>query len=402
MLNLKSNVAFLFPQNLQSKMNWSFYVKKAKNSHNINFIPFSFQNDEKLLAVLHKLTYEIAESNFGNKISKEFIEKFQKYTLETNIKVIEPIELIEIFTDREKTMKKFSEYLKNKKIENFKCSPHIILNNKEDAEKAINEKTHLQFPVICKPINACGTQSSHNLTIIANENGLKKYSNFPSLIERFFNHNAIVYKLYIIGNFSHWIMKNSLPDIPFENLNLFENFSFDSQKPLPQNYNQEKINQNLNQEKINQNLNQEKINQNLNQEKINQNLNQEKINQNLNQEKIIENLNQEKINQNSNQEKIIENLNQEKIIENLNQEKINQNSNQEKIISSPSNELIQSVVSSVSSALFDCFGVGLLGADLVFDYVSSCFYVIDINYFPRTLLNEEFQDKFSDFIKSKI
>lgn len=57
----------------------------------------------------------------------------------------------------------------------------------------------VKFPVICKPTIAHGSKSAHEMVVIFNEKGLKVCKP-PCVIQTFVNHNAVLHKVFLIGN----------------------------------------------------------------------------------------------------------------------------------------------------------------------------------------------------------
>lgn len=74
-------------------------------------------------------------------------------------------------------------------LENLSC---------EDILEIMREN-HLVFPIICKPIEACGFPHSHLLTIVFNADGLTSIVGKSMLIQQFLPHNGTFYKVYAIG-----------------------------------------------------------------------------------------------------------------------------------------------------------------------------------------------------------
>ncbi|XP_034274258.2 inositol-tetrakisphosphate 1-kinase [Pantherophis guttatus] len=86
------------------------------------------------------------------------------------------------------------------------CSPPFMeLTNAcgEDTLKQI-EKNGIAFPFICKTRVAHGT-NSHEMAIIFNREGLKAIQP-PCVIQSFINHNAVLYKVFVVGE-SYTVVK---------------------------------------------------------------------------------------------------------------------------------------------------------------------------------------------------
>jgi inositol-1,3,4-trisphosphate 5/6-kinase/inositol-tetrakisphosphate 1-kinase len=89
------------------------------------------------------------------------------------------------------------------------------------------QEKQVTFPIICKPIQACGSPHSHQLTIVMNEEGLQSISE-ATVIQNYFPHDGTFYKVYVIGNDVQAFRRPSV-QIPQDFLQ--KNFyQFDSQK----------------------------------------------------------------------------------------------------------------------------------------------------------------------------
>lgn len=59
------------------------------------------------------------------------------------------------------------------------------------------QAANVKFPFVCKPLLAHGTKLAHKMSIIFNETGLKSI-NPPCVAQTFINHNARLFKLFIV------------------------------------------------------------------------------------------------------------------------------------------------------------------------------------------------------------
>ena len=82
--------------------------------------------------------------------------------------------------------------------------------------------TELNFPLLCKPFDACGSDG-HHLRLVLREEGLSELFldgdrssstlKRPLIAQEFVDHGGLVIKGYTIGDFSHLTIKRSLPDL---------------------------------------------------------------------------------------------------------------------------------------------------------------------------------------------
>ncbi|KAM7164581.1 inositol-tetrakisphosphate 1-kinase isoform 2-T2 [Macrochelys suwanniensis] len=86
------------------------------------------------------------------------------------------------------------------------CSPPFMELTSACGEDTLQviEKNGLAFPFICKTRVAHGT-NSHEMAIIFNQEGLKAIQP-PCVIQSFINHNAVLYKVFVVGE-SYTVVK---------------------------------------------------------------------------------------------------------------------------------------------------------------------------------------------------
>ena len=97
----------------------------------------------------------------------------------------------------------------------------------------------LSFPLIAKPLTAAGTKASHSMAVITHPSGLEHVvDRAPCLFQEYANHNAVLYKVYVLGDFVSVYKRRSLPNLPSQiSKQPVEDASvvveFDSQRPYP-------------------------------------------------------------------------------------------------------------------------------------------------------------------------
>jgi hypothetical protein len=74
---------------------------------------------------------------------------------------------------------------------------------------------NIEFPIICKPIEACGTPMSHNMVVIVSAADLGMLS-LPCIIQQYYDHNEILFKVYVLGDDVMVFRRKSLPNLRVE------------------------------------------------------------------------------------------------------------------------------------------------------------------------------------------
>jgi inositol-1,3,4-trisphosphate 5/6-kinase/inositol-tetrakisphosphate 1-kinase len=85
-----------------------------------------------------------------------------------------------------------------------------------------------------KPLVAAGTKESHFMTIILKWSALSKLQP-GSIIQEYINHNASLYKVYVLGKNVFVYERTSLPNLPpTDQMDIaIDSLEFDSQRPYP-------------------------------------------------------------------------------------------------------------------------------------------------------------------------
>lgn len=124
------------------------------------------------------------------------------------------------------------------KTPNFVCIdqyPTDIDNPGSHVENMLQSHS-LSAPLIVKPLVAAGTKESHFMAILL---GTSAFSKVPprSIIQEYVNHNAILYKVYVLGEHVYVYPRPSLPNLPIplprSESTEMELLEFDSQRPYP-------------------------------------------------------------------------------------------------------------------------------------------------------------------------
>eukprot|EP00531_Pseudo-nitzschia_arenysensis_P001520 CAMPEP_0116132028 /NCGR_PEP_ID=MMETSP0329-20121206/9329_1 /TAXON_ID=697910 /ORGANISM="Pseudo-nitzschia arenysensis, Strain B593" /LENGTH=561 /DNA_ID=CAMNT_0003626515 /DNA_START=205 /DNA_END=1890 /DNA_ORIENTATION=+ len=103
-----------------------------------------------------------------------------------------------------------------------------------DLAQALRKQQELSTPLIVKPLIAAGTKQSHYMLIALKESAFTKLPP-KSIVQEFVNHDATLYKVYVLGDFVNVYRRNSLPNLPSDVSHATVDLvKFDSQRPYPQ------------------------------------------------------------------------------------------------------------------------------------------------------------------------
>ncbi|GKY90292.1 hypothetical protein MPSEU_000003300 [Mayamaea pseudoterrestris] len=92
----------------------------------------------------------------------------------------------------------------------------------------------LSYPIIVKPLIAAGTKASHAMAVLMDSSGLHKVaSKSPCLCQEFSNHDTLLYKVYVLGDYVSVHQRRSLPNLPRDAKSRYNYVEFDSHRPYP-------------------------------------------------------------------------------------------------------------------------------------------------------------------------
>ncbi|KAL1506714.1 hypothetical protein ABEB36_006026 [Hypothenemus hampei] len=158
---------------------------------------------------LHKLTDIIASANQGDIRSTQIISEVENYLAENpSITVFDPIPNVKRLLDR------YNQYsiMEASNLHNYKVfTPNFCVLRNEDLDVIKNDLKNslVTYPFICKPILGHGSRQAHEMSIIFDEKYLIDCKT-PCVAQSFINHNAILYKIFIVGERHFYVERPSL------------------------------------------------------------------------------------------------------------------------------------------------------------------------------------------------
>ncbi|TYI40576.1 hypothetical protein ES332_A02G172700v1 [Gossypium tomentosum] len=125
-----------------------------------------------------------------------------------NIPIIDSPESIDILRNRISMLETVSKL----KINNTGVPKQITIT-----EVTGLENLKLNFPLIAKPLDADGSETSHKMHLIFDKDGFNNLT-APFVLQEFVNHGGVVFKVYVAGKYFRCVKRKSLPDISEEKL----------------------------------------------------------------------------------------------------------------------------------------------------------------------------------------
>ncbi|CAM9452913.1 unnamed protein product [Ectocarpus sp. 4 AP-2014] len=209
----------------------------------VEFYPLNFserpEEHRRLDVILHKLSEDImfrdVQPEGDARLS--WIEAYLDLNPETAI--LDPIDRVSNCINRVTTLKAClflleEAYRRHGTAGGMPRPPRfMVLEDHEPSDPAadggIVPRNGLAFPVICKPVEACGTRGSHTMLVVLDQAGMTALTP-PVVVQECRSHGAKLFKVCVIGDEVRVHERPSLPDLP---PGLTGSFAFYSQKPYP-------------------------------------------------------------------------------------------------------------------------------------------------------------------------
>ncbi|XP_029973051.1 inositol-tetrakisphosphate 1-kinase [Salarias fasciatus] len=164
--------------------------------------------------IIHKLTDLILEADQNDSQAVLLVQRVQDYIdAHPETIVLDPLPAIRTLLDRCKSYQlihRIESCMQDERI----CSPPFMVLNTDCSPDVLEQirRQGLTFPFICKTRVAHGT-NSHEMSIIFSEEDLKDMRP-PCVIQSFINHNAVLYKVFVVGDSYTVVERPSLKNFP--------------------------------------------------------------------------------------------------------------------------------------------------------------------------------------------
>ncbi|XP_075232721.1 inositol-tetrakisphosphate 1-kinase-like [Lycorma delicatula] len=159
--------------------------------------------------ILHKLTDIIAKTLQNDEKAIKMIRRVEEY-----IERHEEVAVLDPLSNVKKLLDRYSSYraIKDSHLNKFGVfTPSFVELISEEAFTNLQKlkKAGVTFPFVCKPSVSHGSSECHKMAVIFNEAGLKDCKP-PCVAQSFVNHNAILFKVYILGEQYYVVERPSL------------------------------------------------------------------------------------------------------------------------------------------------------------------------------------------------
>ncbi|XP_078097937.1 inositol-tetrakisphosphate 1-kinase-like [Mustelus asterias] len=164
--------------------------------------------------IIHKLSDLMLEADQRDTQSQQRIQKFQDYVEgHPQTILLDPLPAMRRLSDRFQSYKLIQELQALDQDDQFCNPPYLELATRNQTEILhLIKEQKLTFPLICKTRVAQGS-SAHDMALIFNEGGLRDVSP-PCVLQSFINHNAVLHKVFVVGQSYFVVKRPSLKNFP--------------------------------------------------------------------------------------------------------------------------------------------------------------------------------------------
>ena len=181
--------------------------------------------------IVHKISDILVRADQGDQIARKTISAFENYVRKhPETIILDPLDNNRTLLDRYKQYRLIEQ--SNLAKENVVFTPtfvHLTSTN-IDVNRGRIRRSKVTFPIVCKPILAQGSTGAHQMCIIFNEAGLKDVKP-PCVAQSFVNHNAKLFKLFVIKDKYYVMERPSLKNFHSGDYETVFFYSHDISKP---------------------------------------------------------------------------------------------------------------------------------------------------------------------------
>ncbi|XP_071511415.1 inositol-tetrakisphosphate 1-kinase-like [Diadema antillarum] len=153
--------------------------------------------------IIHKLTDVVTQAAQGDNKAQCMLNNLETHIqLFPDVIVLDPLDSVKNLMDRNISYQVLQDSLQsNHKTHHVVRVPNFVeIHTTKEAEiKKKLQEANVGFPLVCKPSQAHGSVMSHKMALIFNEAGLKDIKP-PCVAQTFINHNALLHKLFVVGD----------------------------------------------------------------------------------------------------------------------------------------------------------------------------------------------------------
>eukprot|EP00771_Trimastix_marina_P003351 gnl/Trimastix_PCT/4595.p2 GENE.gnl/Trimastix_PCT/4595~~gnl/Trimastix_PCT/4595.p2 ORF type:complete len:330 (-),score=77.68 gnl/Trimastix_PCT/4595:108-1049(-) len=169
-----------------------------------------FQDQGHFDLILHKATAELTDPRPE---PQALIHNLEEYCQENHCKLIEPFEKLRPLTSRKELAELLAPIDVSMSLPGashpVQCrAPPFLYCEEAPTEEALRDRG-IEFPILVKPLLACGKSASHQFDILFKAADLGRIKS-ASIVQPLVPHREAVYKAYVIDDFVRYFTRASL------------------------------------------------------------------------------------------------------------------------------------------------------------------------------------------------
>ncbi|GAB1600541.1 inositol-tetrakisphosphate 1-kinase-like [Argonauta hians] len=197
-------VGYLLSDKKEKKFNLEKLAVRLREK-NIELIKidlnYSLEDQGPFDIIIHKITDVLSRADEGSEKDQIFANNFKNFIRNhPECTLVDPLENVRRLLNR------YEQYLQVQKLELSSNGIEVFVptfvelkSNVIEENKCKLKAANMKFPFVCKPQVAQGEILSHEMAIIFNEEGLKDVRP-PCVAQSFISHNAVLYKVFVVGD----------------------------------------------------------------------------------------------------------------------------------------------------------------------------------------------------------
>lgn len=190
----------------------------------------SLQQQGPFHAIVHKMTDIILAAENGDAFKQTQIADLLAWERSNTLSfLIDPLEKVKKLLHRGNVCDIVREcHVKDTDGRSAEGPPFVVLNADTVDKAAVLAAAGVRYPVLVKPMVAHGSREAHTIRIVFNDEGLENITLPSYLVQHFVNHNAVLYKVFVIGNKHFTVKRPSIRDMELTAAPAQQSIIFDS------------------------------------------------------------------------------------------------------------------------------------------------------------------------------
>lgn len=194
-------IGYYVTEKKNAKMNWSEFGNVCRN-HGFSLMKVNLQqsleNQGPFFAIIHKMTEVILKASTGDLEATSALENVECYIKShPEVIVVDSLDGVRSLMDRSR----YYRIVQNSDLAEDKVfTPTFVDLTSTDLKENLQRLNDagVTYPFICKPSVSHGSDA-HQMAIVFNKEGVADCRP-PCVAQSFINHNAVLYKIYIVGD----------------------------------------------------------------------------------------------------------------------------------------------------------------------------------------------------------